>query len=96
MRPPGERLTDLETWTGATGVLHIAGSLYDPGRFTGTPFAGLVLRPLTVSAEQALGVVWTFGSLLLVVALGFVAVRALPAPVCGVRRSWPRPSRSPC
>ncbi|MEH0396003.1 bifunctional glycosyltransferase 87/phosphatase PAP2 family protein [Streptomyces sp. B21-088] len=80
-RPPGERLTDLETWTGATGVLHIAGSLYDPGRFTGTPFAGLVLKPLTVSAEQALGVVWTFGSLLLVVLLGFVAVRALPAPV---------------
>ncbi|MFF2728034.1 bifunctional glycosyltransferase 87/phosphatase PAP2 family protein [Streptomyces sp. NPDC058008] len=80
-RPPGERLADLETWTGATGVLHIAGSLYDPGRFTGTPFAGLVLKPLTVSAEQALGVVWTFGSLLLVVLLGYVAVRALPAPV---------------
>ncbi|MEU0145761.1 bifunctional glycosyltransferase 87/phosphatase PAP2 family protein [Streptomyces sp. NPDC006288] len=80
-RPPGERLTDLETWTGATGVLHMAGSLYDPGRFTGTPFAGLVLKPLTVSAEEALGVVWTFGSLLLVVALGFVAARALPAPV---------------
>ncbi|MFE3516070.1 bifunctional glycosyltransferase 87/phosphatase PAP2 family protein [Streptomyces sp. NPDC059166] len=79
--PPGERLTDLETWTGATGVLHIAGSLYEPGRFTGTPFAGLVLRPLTVSAEQALGVVWTFGTLLLVVALGFIAARALPAPV---------------
>ncbi|MER5550879.1 bifunctional glycosyltransferase 87/phosphatase PAP2 family protein [Streptomyces sp. NPDC002793] len=80
-RPPGERLIDLETWTGATGVLHIAGSLYEPGRFTGTPFAGLVLRPLTVSAEEALGVAWTFGSLLLVVLLGFVAARALPAPV---------------
>ncbi|MFI8004663.1 bifunctional glycosyltransferase 87/phosphatase PAP2 family protein [Streptomyces sp. NPDC086010] len=80
-RPPGERLTDFETWTGASGVLHMAGSLYDPGRFTGTPFAGLVLKPLTTSAEDALGVVWTFGSLLLVVALGFVAVRALPAPV---------------
>lgn len=79
--PPGERLTDLETWTGATGVLRMAGSLYEPGRFTGTPFAGLVLKPLTVSAEQALGVVWTFGSLLLVVLLGYVAVRALPAPV---------------
>nr|WP_198959674.1 bifunctional glycosyltransferase 87/phosphatase PAP2 family protein [Streptomyces sp. CB02058] len=80
-RPPGERLTDLETWTGAEGVLRIAGSLYEPGRFTGTPFAGLVLKPLTTSAEQALGVVWTFGTLLLVVALGFVAVRALPRPV---------------
>ena len=80
-RPAGERLTDLETWTGATGVLHMAGSLYEPGRFTGTPFAGLVLKPLTASAEQALGVVWTFGTLLLVVALGHVAVRALPTPV---------------
>ncbi|MET9589968.1 bifunctional glycosyltransferase 87/phosphatase PAP2 family protein [Streptomyces sp. NPDC006516] len=80
-RPAGERLADLETWTGATGVLHMAGSLYEPGRFTGTPFAGLVLKPLTASAEQALGVVWTFGTLLLVAALGYVAVRALPAPV---------------
>ncbi|MEU5716633.1 bifunctional glycosyltransferase 87/phosphatase PAP2 family protein [Streptomyces sp. NPDC020403] len=80
-RPPGERLTDLETWTGDEGFLHVAGSLYDPGRFTGSPFAGLVLKPLTASAEQALGVVWTFGSLLLVAALGFVAVRALPEPV---------------
>ncbi|MGW1814499.1 bifunctional glycosyltransferase 87/phosphatase PAP2 family protein [Streptomyces sp. NPDC002125] len=80
-RPDGEHLTDLETWTGATGVLRLAGSLYEPGRFTGTPFAGLVLKPLTTSAEQALGVVWTFGTLLLVVALGFVAVRALPQPV---------------
>ncbi|MDQ0796635.1 bifunctional glycosyltransferase 87/phosphatase PAP2 family protein [Streptomyces sp. B1I3] len=80
-QPPGERLTDLETWTGEDGILHVAGSLYDPGRFTGSPFAGLVLKPLTASAEQALGVVWTFGSLLLVAALGFVAVRALPSPV---------------
>ncbi len=80
-RPPGERLTDLETWTGEDGFLHVAGSLYDPGRFTGSPFAGLVLKPLTASAEQALGVAWTFGSLLLVAVLGFVAVRALPEPV---------------
>lgn len=40
-----------------------------------------MLKPLTVSAEEALGVVWTFGSLLLVALLGYVAVRALPAPV---------------
>ncbi|MFC5071820.1 bifunctional glycosyltransferase 87/phosphatase PAP2 family protein [Kitasatospora cinereorecta] len=78
---PGERLADLTAWTGGDGVPHAAGSLYGPGRFSGTPFAGLVLKPMTTSAEQALGVAWTFGSLLLVVALGLVAARALPGPV---------------
>lgn len=80
-QPPGERLTDLETWIGENGVLHGTGSLYDGDRFTGTPFAGLVLKPLTASAEASLGVAWTFGSLLLVAALGVVAARALPKPV---------------
>ncbi|WP_406386516.1 bifunctional glycosyltransferase 87/phosphatase PAP2 family protein [Streptomyces sp. NBC_01618] len=80
-QPPGERLTDLETWIGENGVLHVKGSLYDSDRFTGTPFAGLVLKPLTRTAEQSLGVAWTFGSLLLVAALGIVAARALPGPV---------------
>ncbi|WAE70324.1 bifunctional glycosyltransferase 87/phosphatase PAP2 family protein [Streptomyces cavourensis] len=80
-QPTGERLTDLETWIGENGVLHGTGSLYDGDRFTGTPFAGLVLKPLTASAEASLGVAWTFGSLLLVAALGVVAARALPKPV---------------
>lgn len=79
--PKGERLTDLETWVGTNGVLHVKGSLYDSTQFTGTPFGGLVLKPLTRSAEQALGWGWTFGTLLLVVALGLVAARALPKPV---------------
>ncbi|MBB4715552.1 hypothetical protein BJ965_005434 [Streptomyces luteogriseus] len=79
--PRGERLTDLETWVGPNGVLHVNGSLYDSTRFTGTPFGGLVLKPLTRSAEQALGWGWTFGTLLLVVALGVIAARALPQPV---------------
>ncbi|MFF8870942.1 bifunctional glycosyltransferase 87/phosphatase PAP2 family protein [Streptomyces massasporeus] len=79
--PRGERLTDLETWVGPNGVLHVNGSLYDSTRFTGTPFGGLVLKPLTRSAEQALGWGWTFGTLLLVVALGLIAARALPQPV---------------
>ncbi|MGW0777058.1 bifunctional glycosyltransferase 87/phosphatase PAP2 family protein [Streptomyces sp. NPDC002835] len=79
--PPGERLLDLGTWTGRNGVLHVPGSLYDEGRFTGTPFTGLVLRPLAHSAEQGLGVAWTFGTLLLVVLVGLVAARALPIPV---------------
>ncbi|MGW2695924.1 bifunctional glycosyltransferase 87/phosphatase PAP2 family protein [Streptomyces sp. NPDC001296] len=83
--PRGERLTDLETWVGPHGVLHVNGSLYDSTRFTGTPFAGLVLKPLTRAAEQALGWGWTFGTLLLVVALGLIAARALPQPV--TRRS---------
>ncbi len=79
--PKADRLTDLETWVGPDGVLHVNGSLYDSTQFTGTPFGGLVLKPLTRAAEQALGWGWTFGTLLLVVALGVVAARALPAPV---------------
>ncbi|MEW2163845.1 bifunctional glycosyltransferase 87/phosphatase PAP2 family protein [Streptomyces sp. NPDC007084] len=79
--PEAERLTVLETWVGPHGVLHVNGSLYDSTRFTGTPFGGLVLKPLTRAAEQALGWGWTFGTLLLVVALGLVAARALPQPV---------------
>ncbi|GCB49824.1 bifunctional glycosyltransferase 87/phosphatase PAP2 family protein [Streptomyces sp. NL15-2K] len=79
--PRGERLTDLETWVGPNGVLHVNGSLYDSTRFTGTPFGGLVMKPLTRAAEQALGWGWTFGTLLLVVALGLIAARALPQPV---------------
>ncbi len=43
--PSGERLTDLETWVGPEGVLHVSGSLYDSTEFTGTPFGGLVLKP---------------------------------------------------
>jgi hypothetical protein len=80
-QPQGGRLTGLETWIGENGVLHVPGSLYDSDRFTGTPFAGLVLKPLARTAEQSLGVAWTFGSLLLVAALGVVAARALPGPV---------------
>ncbi|MGW0533035.1 bifunctional glycosyltransferase 87/phosphatase PAP2 family protein [Streptomyces sp. NPDC003032] len=79
--PEGERLIDLETWVGPSGVLHVNGSLYDADRFTGTPFAGLVLKPLARSGEQALGWAWTFGTLGLVVVLGLVAARALPQPV---------------
>ncbi|GGY61968.1 hypothetical protein GCM10010300_01060 [Streptomyces olivaceoviridis] len=77
--PSGERLADLETWIGPEGVPHVNGSIYDSTRFTGTSFGGLVLEPLTRSAEAAL--VWgrTFGTLLLVVALGLVAARAAPA-----------------
>ncbi|MEW2546795.1 bifunctional glycosyltransferase 87/phosphatase PAP2 family protein [Streptomyces sp. NPDC047002] len=78
-KPPGRRLTDLETWTGPGGVLHVTGSLYGHGStFTGTPFAGLVLKPLARSAEEALGVTWTLGTLLLVAAVGVIAARALP------------------
>ncbi|MGW2613953.1 bifunctional glycosyltransferase 87/phosphatase PAP2 family protein [Streptomyces sp. NPDC001500] len=79
--PRAERLTDLETWIGPDGVLHVNGSLYESTRFTGTPFTGLVLKPLTRAAEQALGWGWTFGTLLLVAALAVVLARALPQPV---------------
>lgn len=79
--PHGERLTGLDTWVGPQGVLNVSGSLYDSGRFTGTPFSGLVLKPLSRTAEQTLGWGWTFGTLLLVAALGLIAARALPQPV---------------
>ncbi|MET8678241.1 bifunctional glycosyltransferase 87/phosphatase PAP2 family protein [Streptomyces sp. NPDC004647] len=79
--PRDERLTDLETWTGPGGVLRVPGPLYEDGTFTGTPFAWLVLKPLTRAAEQGFGVFWTFGTLLLVVGLGFLAARLLPGPV---------------
>ncbi len=78
--PPGDRLTDLETWVGPEGVLHVSGSLYDTGRFTGTPFGGLVLKPLREAAQDTLGVLWTVASLLLVVVLGLVVARAVPRP----------------
>ncbi|MER6914309.1 bifunctional glycosyltransferase 87/phosphatase PAP2 family protein [Streptomyces sp. NPDC000594] len=80
-QPPGERFIDLETWLGENGVLRVKGSLYETDPFTGTPFAGLVLRPLTRSAEQALGVGWTLGTLLLVAGIGVLIARALPGPV---------------
>ncbi|MEH0511679.1 bifunctional glycosyltransferase 87/phosphatase PAP2 family protein [Streptomyces sp. B21-106] len=79
--PRGQRLTDLEAWVGPDGVLHVNGSLYGSTRFTGTPFGGLVLKPLTRAAEQALGWGWTFGTLLLVAALGVIAARNLPRPL---------------
>lgn len=79
--PRTERFTDLETWIGPEGVLHVKGSLYDADKFTGTPFFGLVLKPLARSAEQALGWGWTFGTLGLVVIIGLLAARALPQPV---------------
>ncbi|EDY48672.1 conserved hypothetical protein [Streptomyces clavuligerus] len=80
-QPPGERFPDLETWLGDNGVLRAGGPLYEDGGFTGTPFAGLVLTPLTHAAEQTLGVAWTLGTLLLVAGVGVVAARALPGPV---------------
>ncbi|MFI9308117.1 bifunctional glycosyltransferase 87/phosphatase PAP2 family protein [Streptomyces triculaminicus] len=76
--PPERRFPGLGSWTGGNGVLRVRGSLYDADRFTGTPFAGLVLRPLSRAAEQSLGVVWTVGTLLLVVAAALLAARALP------------------
>nr|WP_307813436.1 bifunctional glycosyltransferase 87/phosphatase PAP2 family protein [Streptomyces sp. N35] len=79
--PPGERLIELENWIGPLGVLQVRGSLYAGGEFSGTPFTGLVLRPLKQSAEHSLGVFWAFGTLLLVALIGVVAARALPAPV---------------
>lgn len=80
--PSHERFVDLFAWIGENGVLRARDSLYGGNTpFTGTPFAGLVLKPLTRAAEQGLGVAWTFGTMLLVAAVGVLAARALPGPV---------------
>ncbi|WP_223838162.1 bifunctional glycosyltransferase 87/phosphatase PAP2 family protein [Streptomyces venezuelae] len=72
--PPGEWLSGLYLPT-------LTGSLYDGGQFTGTPFAGMVLKPLAGLADQSLEVAWTLATLLLVAAVGLVAARGLPDPV---------------
>jgi len=79
--PPDQRLPDLDDWLGPNGVLHLRGSLYKTGTFIGTPFSGLVLKPLTRAAERGLGVVWTVGTLLLVIGVALIAARNLPRPV---------------
>ncbi|MFE0583078.1 bifunctional glycosyltransferase 87/phosphatase PAP2 family protein [Streptomyces sp. NPDC058874] len=57
------------------------GSLYASGQFAGTPFAGLVLRPIAGLAAPSLEVAWTCVTLLCVAAIGLVAARGLPDPV---------------
>ncbi|MEE1928551.1 phosphatase PAP2 family protein [Streptomyces sp. TRM 70351] len=106
--PPERRLTDLFAWLGERGTLSEPGPLYadgGQGAFTGTPLAGLVLRPLAGAGAQGIGVVWTGLTLLLVAALGVLAVRALPdgpahgadtgpagaAGVAGRAAAWRRP-----
>ncbi|MET7284774.1 bifunctional glycosyltransferase 87/phosphatase PAP2 family protein [Streptomyces sp. NPDC005573] len=74
-------LTAPGTWPGLHLVPRAGGSPYDPARFTGTPFAGLLLRPLAGAGQAVIGLAWTAGTLLLVAALGLTAVRALPRPV---------------
>lgn len=73
--PPGEWLSGFHLPGG------LPGSLYGSGQFTGTPFAGLVLKPLLGLAAPSLEVAWTCVTLLLVAAVGLVAARALPDPV---------------
>ncbi|MFE5808539.1 bifunctional glycosyltransferase 87/phosphatase PAP2 family protein [Streptomyces sp. NPDC056491] len=73
--PPGEWLNGF----------HLPGSLpgpvYETGQFSGTPFAGLVLKPLAGLAAPSLEVAWTCLTLLCVAAIGLVAARGLPDPV---------------
>ncbi|MGR4879228.1 bifunctional glycosyltransferase 87/phosphatase PAP2 family protein [Streptomyces sp. LARHCF249] len=73
--PPGQWLSGFHL----PGSL--PGSLYDTGQFTGTPFAGLVLKPLVGLAAPSLEVAWISLTLLFVAAVGLVAARALPDPV---------------
>ncbi|MGW7344521.1 bifunctional glycosyltransferase 87/phosphatase PAP2 family protein [Streptomyces sp. NPDC054854] len=73
--PPAEWLSGFHLPAG------LPGSLYDAGQFTGTPFAGLVLKPLTGVTAPSLEVAWTCVTLLFVAAIGLVAARGLPDPV---------------
>ncbi|MEV6584000.1 bifunctional glycosyltransferase 87/phosphatase PAP2 family protein [Streptomyces sp. NPDC051582] len=73
--PPGEWLNEFRLPSG------FPGSLYDGGQFTGTPFAGLVLKPFLGLAAPSLEVAWTCVTLLFVAAIGLVAARGLPDPV---------------
>ncbi|MET9964142.1 bifunctional glycosyltransferase 87/phosphatase PAP2 family protein [Streptomyces sp. NPDC006326] len=73
--PPGEWLSGFHL----PGAL--PGSLYEAGQFTGTPFAGLVLKPFLGLAAPSLEVAWTCVTLLFVAAVGLVAARGLPDPV---------------
>ncbi|GGT11411.1 MULTISPECIES: phosphatase PAP2 family protein [Streptomyces] len=64
------------------GALYIPHVLHDPDRFTGTPFAALVLKPfLGLAPPPSVGVLWTCASLLTVAAVALVAARGLPDPV---------------
>ncbi|WP_438948680.1 bifunctional glycosyltransferase 87/phosphatase PAP2 family protein [Streptomyces virginiae] len=73
--PPGEWLSGFHLPGG------LPGSVYDTGQFSGTPFAGLVLKPLVGLAAPSLEVAWTCVTLLCVAAIGLVAARGLPDPV---------------
>ncbi|WP_051892543.1 bifunctional glycosyltransferase 87/phosphatase PAP2 family protein [Streptomyces erythrochromogenes] len=80
--PPAEWLGGFHlpgTLPGAGGPA--VGSVYDVGQFAGTPFAGLVLKPLAGLAAPSLEVAWTCVTLLFVAAIGLVAARGLPDPV---------------
>ncbi|MFJ3924230.1 bifunctional glycosyltransferase 87/phosphatase PAP2 family protein [Streptomyces sp. NPDC090022] len=72
--PPGD-------WLSGFSLPGLPGALYDTGQFTGTPFAGLVIKPLLGFADQSLEIAWTCVTLLFVAAIGLVAARALPDPV---------------
>ncbi len=73
--PPGQWLSGFHL----PGSL--PGSLYDTGQFTGTPFAGLVLKPFVALAAPSLELAWISLTLLFVAAIGLVAARGLPDPV---------------
>ncbi|MGW7332944.1 bifunctional glycosyltransferase 87/phosphatase PAP2 family protein [Streptomyces sp. NPDC054840] len=73
--PPGEWLSGFHLPGG------LPGSVYETGQFSGTPFAGLVLKPLVGLAAPSLEVAWTCVTLLCVAAIGLVAARGLPDPV---------------
>ncbi|RKN07211.1 bifunctional glycosyltransferase 87/phosphatase PAP2 family protein [Streptomyces radicis] len=53
----------------------------------GSPFAALLIEPLTAVPTAQVGAVWAFGTLLALVALGVLAARGLPE----AQRAWATP-----
>ncbi|WP_258534342.1 bifunctional glycosyltransferase 87/phosphatase PAP2 family protein [Streptomyces sp. PT12] len=54
----------------------------------GSPFAALLIEPLTAVPAHHVGAIWAFGTLLALVALGVLAARGLPE----AHRAWAAPA----
>lgn len=75
LRPPGERLTDLNVYWGAVRLMLRGGDLYgfsghDGAPFTYPPFAGLLFVTIAVFPEVVIQVLWTAVTLIAVVFAG--------------------------
>ena len=80
-RPARDRLADLHVYWGSVRMLLDGDSLYDfaawnDAPFTYPPFAGLLLTPLALLAEDPLRILWTTATLGIVIGLAALVQRA--------------------